>query len=741
MKQALGCLLFLSLLAGLPKEMPAWASASVDARAADETEEYDTVDCIIWYQDGVRAERPQQGAISAEAGIVNELGNDVTLSVFLASYDAYGRLREVQTQKAVMTSESRGIFQTEAIIAESGDRIEVYIWNDMTPVTVRGGLRLCPPDTIREELIAEAYHAIDREFLGVFDWLTEIYDPESGGFYSTVSGARFEGFVPSLEATAFVCQMMTAGESGALGSMPQEIKDKIISFFKTRQHEDGFFYDTGFTTSDYTDRDRIRVYGQCISALKLLGTEPEFSPELQTETAMLLTSEQSNLPEYCSSVSAFMEYIQSLDWDEDSWMAGDRAYEAMSFALLLPESDAYRNALLTWLDERQDPVTGYWAKSGDYGFNAVSGAFKVSMIYHRFQLCPPRPKTILETIAMTLALDKTEFPNVACYIRNPISTIQIIQKYQPELVSQSYQDKELFMAEKYREYIHTFFQSDGGVSSNAYQSKSKFGGIPAGTELCEGDVDGTRQMWLARKDLDLAFGHSPDCSMLEPLYEEFWESLIHKNNVVKQSINSEGMDVTKNFKDLADIQELYAMSWSARAFGGFLEEENGNSFLTLADTSTHMTEEINLHFPRHRTDGTVSCRLKFDRDGEFSSLQNDMSYTYFGLSGAGNSMVEVHGIDSGTGTLTLKVVISNAGGNRYQRLTTVPKGEWFDLEVSHTISDGVCHTKYKVNGIEYPEADGLYTGQECAGIDRLSLVTSRRRTSKISIDDIKITGV
>ena len=692
---------------------------------------------VIWYCNGNVAKEPQQGIISADVGIRNDSEESVCVEIFLAVYDMQDCLNYLVRQERTLAVGETCVAATQAVKVNENQKAALYVWQDMMPLGEHGEVRLVSPE---EDKVMTAYRGIDREFLGVFDWLTKIYDPESGGFYTTVSGAVYKGYVPSLESTAFVCQMLTKGESGAIEEIPPEMKQKLINFFQSRQNTDGFFYDTGFGDGDYTDRDKIRLYGQCVDALKVLGVKPKYTPQYVSQyaigySAVQYSQDNGNLPEYCRSTERFAEYIRSLNWDNNSWEAGDLAYEAMSYALLLDDSDDYKAVLLEFLKDRQDFVSGYWGKSGDYSFNACSGAFKVSMIYNRFSMCPNNPEKILESVAKTL--DGNDFPTAACYVRNPISIIQLVSRYEPELVKSIYRNKEERLIEQYKRYIHQFFQSDGGASSDAYMAKTKFGGIPSGLGLCEGDSDGTRQMWIARKDLYHIFGREPDSYLYKPMYAEFWNGLLNKPPVVKRQNGSEP-SYENDFQKTQSTDELYLNNWSANGFGAAIAEENGNRFLKLTDTSLSFAERMGLNLIAQSTSGQISCKIRFDRTDAYSKLQSDLSYTYLALSGDSSSLIELHATDTGGNTIALNTVYDTSGGNKYQKLTDIPIGVWNDLSVSYKKTDGKWSITYCVNDVEYTSAENVYTGRSINFVNRMELITSARRTSVICIDDIRI---
>lgn len=387
--------------------------------------------------------------------------------------------------------------------------------------------------------INELYAGMDAMFEGVLPWLTELYDPETGGFYTTVSGMQNAGYVPSLEATAFVYAMLTASETGALSTMPDAFKNKLITYFQGAQSaEDGFFYDYGVDPSAYSDRNKMRVYQQCVSKLKALGADPLYSLSSvgSTQAYSLLTLAAASteialpdgFPSYLKSVDSFIAKVASRDWDNNSWTAGDLTYEDTSYLIQLDQAvyQPYIDALFDWLKARQDSETGYWAKAEDTCFNALSGAFKVVRIYDRFNTAPPNIDKITQSIMGTLFSGET--PSTACDLRNTLDALSILKSYDKETVETCLKKQERPILNAYTEYMKLFFKADGGASMYPTKSTSSFGGIPAGKQLAEGDIDGTQQMFLARLYLNKLFGRGVDNSGFAKQYEDFWSTLSKK---------------------------------------------------------------------------------------------------------------------------------------------------------------------------------------------------------------------
>ena len=78
----------------------------------------------------------------------------------------------------------------------------------------------------------------------IVEWLANLYDPEVGGFYYSISARDNEPFRPDLESTYQVISILKTG--GAIKSeseLPEELRRSIVAFAKSMQSPtDGYFY-------------------------------------------------------------------------------------------------------------------------------------------------------------------------------------------------------------------------------------------------------------------------------------------------------------------------------------------------------------------------------------------------------------------------------------------------------------------------------------------------------------------
>ncbi|MBQ7574196.1 MAG: hypothetical protein IJT23_08050 [Clostridia bacterium] len=602
----------------------------------------------------------------------------------------------------------------------------------------------------------EEYDIIDSCFVNTLDWLVDVYDPESGGFYTTKSAALTKGYVPSLESTALAIAMLKKGESGICNNVktdiPVDIRNKLINFFQSRQNpDDGYFYDTGKTGADYNSRDRMRVYEQCVSKLADLGAKPLYplpgsssSATVSVKSSVKLmtasVSYPSGFPEEYKTVDGFMSYVTSQNWDSNSWTAGDRTYEAYSYILMLPDEaqTEYRQALLEWLESRQDPITGYWGESGDYGFNALSGAFKVARIYERFNIGIPKPELILQSVIKTVS--DGGFPSEAFYVRNPVDLARIVKNYYPEVFKETFNGTENMFVENYSRYIREFIKADGGASSYIYMASQSFGGISSGRQLCESDMDATQQMWLARQYLCSLFGMELDYSQLADSYEGFWDRLRNKEKIEKTQYLLNGGTVSHSFEGISR-NDIFDCGFAASVADIELKSEGSNTFLRVGDSSLTESSKLRLVIPEITKTGTIRMKLRYNRANTYSSQVNDASYNYIRLRSGNENFIELVVVDTGS-TMTLRTLKqpSTVSTSSYENLGSMKNGVWFTLEINFDKTDTETAVSYKFNGSQCINATNVTTGRYNGSVGAINFESSKPRLSSLSVDDIYITG-
>ncbi len=251
---------------------------------------------------------------------------------------------------------------------------------------------------------------IDTIYTGLYPFLADLYDPESGGFYE--STARLTP--PRIESTARGLTILERG--GVLDDLPDSMRLGFIRFFQRFQDPR-----TGFFEDIHEDRDvhqrRGRALGYTLGALEKLGGEPLYPlPGSEPETEGM---------EHLASVEAFGKWLESLPW-EHSWRAGSILTAQNVLIERLPEER--RRAVLAYLFDylarRQNQKTGMWG--GGEPYVLVSGAFKLSGIYGHFGRPMPQPERIYHTLLGTM---RHEEAKDATWVRNPLYLFQAIEPY------------------------------------------------------------------------------------------------------------------------------------------------------------------------------------------------------------------------------------------------------------------------------------------------------------------------
>ena len=123
--------------------------------------------------------------------------------------------------------------------------------------------------------VVEALRALYSYYNGakIVDWLANLYDPEVGGFYYSISARDNEPFLPDLESTAQAVSFLINNKViNNRNQFPEEIRRAFVNFARNMQSPvDGYFYhpqwaqgkenlstdrygrDTGWATSLITD--------------------------------------------------------------------------------------------------------------------------------------------------------------------------------------------------------------------------------------------------------------------------------------------------------------------------------------------------------------------------------------------------------------------------------------------------------------------------------------------------------
>ena len=335
-----------------------------------------------------------------------------------------------------------------------------------------------------------ALNVVESYYSGIVKWLANMYDLESGGFYMSVSGMRDPEMKPAVEMTWWGVDILK-NYTNAFDNMPPCFREGIINFLNERQDsETGMFIDK---QGPANPRETARNQDSALKALAALNASTKYTHPREAGTA---SNRTPVMPEYMASPESYLEWIKSWNWDDHSWTAGDQSQSSLQYVNILEpdEREKYKAVLFDFLEKRQFE-SGFW--SPNFDFNAVSGAFKVGLVYDMCERRLPNHDKIIDTVFECYKVSKTINP---CFIRNPISLFGQMSKYdkatKEKIQKGLIENIELVVAS-----FGEFLCPDGAFSSKKCRSMYSFGGVVGSHELNEGDIDATKMMLIARRTL------------------------------------------------------------------------------------------------------------------------------------------------------------------------------------------------------------------------------------------------
>lgn len=341
---------------------------------------------------------------------------------------------------------------------------------------------------------AEALALAEPYYRGVTPWLSEMYDPKTGGFYMAMSGKNDPAMEPGIEMTAWG-EALIRGYTDAAGKMSDAFYGGIIRFMHERQDpETGIFVDR---QGPANARETARNQAAALGVLKRLGAEMKYPHPSQTAKT---DGAAPVMPAYMTSAESYIEWVAGMNWDHASWSAGDQTQSSLQYVKMLPpEREAeYIAALFAWLDARQQP-SGLW--SPDFDFNAASGAFKVGLVYAACGRRLPNHGRIVDAIMHCYEVSKTTSP---FFVRNPISVLHQMAQYDGETKAKIQRGLIEHM-DAVTASFGEFLCPDGAFSAGKGRSMVSFGGVVGSHGLFEGDIDATLMMLIARNTLYAIF--------------------------------------------------------------------------------------------------------------------------------------------------------------------------------------------------------------------------------------------
>ena len=431
-------------------------------------------------------------------------------------------------------SETHTFDVLEKIAAEDSARIE-SVW---AKIEKNAGA-----DTVKE--LRAMYEMFSPD---VLNWLADLYDPETGGFYYSNSARNNEGFLPDIETTAQAIDLLRlAGcfdeyEKDPAKALPDWFKAKLIAFVKGLQDPNGYFYHPQWTHEMVDNRvsRRSRDLTKGLDLLTSLGAKPTYdtpngikgdgiladgtpvgfdkpvahkalTDPIRTVSVAAAVSKlvptATAVPSNLASKEAFVSYLNGLDLKNNSYTIGN---DLASQSAEIKARDEYlasigadyrlKDILQEWLWENCYESTGHWQPAANY--DGLNGLMKISAACSALGIPLKYPEAAARSALDAITTD--EYNETVCYAYNAWFTLNNIFNILNKCHSEAEADTlitavrdeltakapELIRATAEKQSI--FRRDDGSFSYTEKSTSATSQGMPVAVPgTLEGDVNAT----------------------------------------------------------------------------------------------------------------------------------------------------------------------------------------------------------------------------------------------------------
>ncbi|MBO5010201.1 MAG: hypothetical protein J6D20_05850 [Clostridia bacterium] len=215
-------------------------------------------------------------------------------------------------------------------------------------------------------------------------WLAGLYDHKTGGFYYSNSARDNEPFLPDIESTnQAVNLLVNSGMVSSPDKLPDAMKKKMAEFVcSLLDPDDGYIYHPQWG-KDISNSRRGRDLMWAVDMSKKLGFAlpyPTANDRLKALAAAKTEEEKkaaaSVLPEHLTSKEKFIQYLESFDWEKDSYYAGNTVAAQGRQIIAAGLADT----CVEYLNRFQNPKNGYWSEKSDMHYG-INGFLKITAFY------------------------------------------------------------------------------------------------------------------------------------------------------------------------------------------------------------------------------------------------------------------------------------------------------------------------------------------------------------------------
>ena len=223
-------------------------------------------------------------------------------------------------------------------------------------------------------------------------WLAGLYDHSVGGFYYSNSARDNEYqegdgiknyFLPDIESTNQALNLLlNSGMISSFEQLPKEMRDKIAEYVcSLLDAEDGYIYHPQWG-KNISDSRKGRDLNWAVDMSRKLGFDLPY-PTAYDRLRALRTAEGDDkekksaaLPEHLTSKENFVKYLESFDWIENSYYAGN-AVAAQGRQII---AAGLTDVCVEYLNKFQNPKNGFWSEKSDMHYG-INGFLKITAFY------------------------------------------------------------------------------------------------------------------------------------------------------------------------------------------------------------------------------------------------------------------------------------------------------------------------------------------------------------------------
>ncbi len=373
----------------------------------------------------------------------------------------------------------------------------------------------------------------------IVEWLANLYDPETGGFYYSVSARDNQGYLPDLESTyqaLGIVELILTGYEGLLDDyFGKEISAKFVSFAKNMQDENGYFYHPQWSKEavDESTERRTRDLLDALNILETFGASPIYDTPngikgdgaatpvsaltLPISTSAVLAvsavSDSDNeiyIPPQMRSEEAFEKYLNSMSIKGKTASAAETIYSELSFyrsvdEILSEKGEKFSliKILEKYLEDNQNKKTGLWSSSNDITYREIEELIDVVRLYNALGNTVPNYQAVFSSILTALNFNEAvdEITDISHVWSAFASVVNNLKAYSDEdrlyWVGEYLLDVYLkfdTLIVKTIEKLALFERKDGAFSTTIDGGTSEsYGMLVAIPNMEESNIDGTIQ--------------------------------------------------------------------------------------------------------------------------------------------------------------------------------------------------------------------------------------------------------